>query len=370
MNMFKNQNKKSGCGCFLGIIAIVAVIFAIVICIMYAQNPIKLQNNLEDFSNELFKYIEKINGNEVAKEEELKLPEVEDLTGAQKYYYYQQLSETGKIIYASIENNIESLKNGEDNIKLPSSLNDIAKSNENGKELITKEFQNAWDAFNTDKQEYFYLDSSKVCLVTKITTKGSNTNYEFFIGKGDNKTYFSNNYENREQVEADIQKLQKAKDEIIKKANGNNYDKILYIHDWILENTKYDNDGKDNNSNIYGCIINGEAICEGYARAYKYLLDELDIPCVLASGTAVDENGKTERHAWNYVYINNNWYAVDTTWDDPIIIGNGKVTNNIKYKYFLKGSNIMKRDHTTSGKITNNGYEFTYPELSIEDLNK
>lgn len=97
-------------------------------------------------------------------------------------------------------------------------------------------------------------------------------------------------------------------------------------------------------------------------------MDELNIPCILVSGDAVDENGKKERHAWNYVYISNNWYAIDTTWDDPIIIGNGWFNEKIKYKYFLKGSTAINKDHKTIGQITKEGKEFDYPELSSNDL--
>lgn len=61
------------------------------------------------------------------------------------------------------------------------------------------------------------------------------------------------------------------------------------------------------------------------------------------------------------------WYAVDCTWDDPIIIGNGKLTDKSKYRYFLKGSNTMNTDHFANGQFTTNGKEFKYPDLSNED---
>ncbi len=334
---------------------------------MYTINPVKLQENLDIAINKLENYILEVNGESKPTDDNLVLPEEEELTEAQRYYYYQQLSETGKKIYITIENNIENLKNGMENIPLPPSLNETAKSN--GKEFIAQEFQNAWDAFITDKSEYFYLDSSKVCLVTKMITKGSITNYEFFIGKGENKTYFIDEFASKEEVEVALQEIEKSKQNILQNANGSNFDKMLYIHDWIVDNNKYDTLNTSNTSNIYGSIVNKSSICEGYARAFKYLLDELDIPCILVSGTAIDENGKTERHAWNYVFINNNWYAIDTTWDDPIIIGNGKITNTIKYKYFLKGAETMNKDHKPSGQITKNGLKFEYPQLSESDLN-
>lgn len=362
-----DKNKKSGCGCILGIIIIIILAIIVTILILYMVNPVKLESNLININNKLQKYVLELNHVKPA-DDNLVFPEEEKLTEAQKYYYYQQLSDTAKKIYITIENNIEKIKNGEDNIPLPASLNEVAKSNENGKELVANEFQNAWDAFVTDKSEYFYLDSSKVCLVSKITTRGSNTNYEFFIGKGENANYFTKEYNSKEEVEDAIKKLENAKNEILENATGNNYDKILYIHDWIVDNVEYDTSNNPNNSNIYGCLVNKTAICEGYARAYKYLLDELNIPCVLVSGTAIDKNGNIERHAWNYVYIKNNWYAVDTTWDDPIIIGTGIINESIKYKYFLKGKENIDKDHNPNGQVTKEGFEFSYPELAEENI--
>lgn len=366
--MNEGKGRKSGCGCFLGIIIIILIGLIITIFIAYNTNPEKLQETLLNINEKLQQYIiekNEINNNQT---EILEFPDEEKLTEAQKYYYYQQLSDTAKKIYITIENNIEEIKNGKENIPLPSSLNEIAKSNKNGKELIATEFQNAWDAFITDKSEFFYLDSSKVCLVTKSTTKGSNVNYEFYIGKGNNKNYFINNFNNIEEVQKAVNELEYVKNNILKNATGSNYEKILYIHNWIIENVEYDTLNKNNNSNIYGCLVNKSAICEGYARTYKYLMDELNIPCIIVSGSATDENGYSERHAWNYVYINNNWYAVDTTWDDPIIIGNGVVTNSIKYRYFLKGYETMSKDHVVNGQISKNGFEFKYPELCKNDI--
>lgn len=363
------SRKKSNFGCFFGIIIMGLLIFIIICMILYYKDPIDFENKINKFSIELNEYIEQVYGKSAEIEEEkIIMPEMDGLTGAQRYYYFQQLSDTSKKIYVTIENSIENLKNGEDNIPLPNSLNNVAKSNEKGKELIATEFQNAWDAFIMDKSEYFYLDSSKVCLVTKITTKGSDTNYEFYIGKGENKNYFIDEFKSKEDVELAMNNVNKIKEEILKNAEGNDYKKMQYVHDWIIDNVEYDTKSNSKESNIYSCLVNKIAICEGYARTYKYLLDELNIPCILISGTAQDKDGKVERHAWNYVRLSNNWYAVDTTWDDPIIIGNGKITKDIKYRYFIKGSKTIDEDHTVSGQITKNGIRFICPELAIEDF--
>ena len=363
---------------FLIFFIVVLLAITITFLVIYSMNPKRLQDNIAvvykkcvDISEDLkASLLEKVGGqSQQSVYDNLEFPDEEKLTEAQKYYYYQQLSETGKKIYLSIENNIEKIKNGEDNISLPHSLNEDAKSKENGKEYIAQEFQSAWDAFITDRSEYFYIDSSKVCLVSKITTKGSNANYEFFIGKGNNENYFIKEFKTKAEVDKALKRIDEQKKEILSNATGNNFEKIKYVHNWLVDNVKYDTTNGENASNIYGCLVNKNVVCEGYARTFKYLMDELQIPCVLVSGKATDEEGHSERHAWNYVYLKNNWFAIDTTWDDPIIIGKGKVDENIKYKYFLRGSKTMDKDHTINGQVTKNGFVFKYPTLSEEDIN-
>ena len=136
------------------------------------------------------------------------------------------------------------------------------------------------------------------------------------------------------------------------------------MHDWIIENLEYSLDIQNENVyNLYGALIDRVAVCEGYAEALKYALDALEIPCILVSGTATNSNGTTESHAWNYVQIEGRWYAVDTTWDDPVVKGYGYISNSTKHKYFLQGAKTMNENHTTKGKFTETGQEFTYPEL-------
>ena len=368
MSRFK-ENDNKGFLHFLEVLIVLLLATVITIVVLNSTNPSIMKETMSKVVQKIQLATENIQetfGEKKVREDNLVFPEKEDLEGAQRYYYYQQLSNTGKKIYLTIENNIEKLKNGEDNIELPPSLNEDAK--QNSKEYIAKEFQNAWDAFITDKSEYYYIDSSKVCLVTKMITKGPNTNYNFFISKGENANYFTSAFQSKDEVDSAIAKVEEIKKEVLQGASGNNYDKIKYIHDWIVNNVKYDTTNSNNISNIYGCLVNKSVVCEGYARTFKYLLDELEIPCVLVSGIAKDDDGNSERHAWNYVYINNNWYAIDTTWDDPIIIGSGRVDESIRYKYFLKGGGTMNKDHTTIGQITKNGFEFQYPELPEEDI--
>ena len=112
--------------------------------------------------------------------------------------------------------------------------------------------------------------------------------------------------------------------------------------------------------------MNKKAVCEGYAKSFKYLMDELGIPCIIVTGESKNSKGNIEKHAWNYVQIDQRWYAVDVTWDDPIIRG-GRTNNKIKYRYFLKGEETFKVDHFPKNRFTENGKEFKLPMLTQMD---
>ena len=171
----------------------------------------------------------------------------------------------------------------------------------------------------------------------------------------------------RKQINNAISQIEQIRDEILNNRKSNTYDNIKMVHDYLIENIEYDTTiSKSNIYNIYGAMVNGRAVCEGYARSFKYLMDALGIPCTLVIGEATNSEGQTEKHAWNYVKLNEIWYAVDTTWDDPVS-ANGVVTLAAKVKYLLKGANTMQKDHIPSGQFTDEGKIFNYPTLSIED---
>ena len=118
---------------------------------------------------------------------------------------------------------------------------------------------------------------------------------------------------------------------------------------------------------MYGALVNKEAVCEGYAKAFKYLMDQIGVESIVVIGVAQDSNGDTQNHAWNYINFNNVWYAIDVTWDDPVIIGGGILGKRHKYKYFLKGSTTMNKDHTEQYTFVENGKVYTHPTLSTTD---
>ncbi len=279
-------------------------------------------------------------------------------------YYYNQLDVYAKAIYDDLYSHKEDLKTGLYTLDFDIAFNALLHE-DSGAETLEKDFQLAVNALVFDKPEIFYLDITKMYLLTEITTFGPKKTYRVSIGPSNNVPYLSSSFPNAEairnaefQIENVISKL---------RFSNNKYDQIREVHDFIVENTEYDETvSKSNIYNIYGTLINQEAVCEGYAKTFKYILDRLDIPCIIACGIGQNSKGQAESHAWNYVKLNDVWYAVDATWDDPVIIGNGSVTNEMRYHYFLKGSNTFFKDHTEDGNLIGN-FRFAYPNLSIED---
>ena len=123
------------------------------------------------------------------------------------------------------------------------------------------------------------------------------------------------------------------------------YDKALWVHDYLVDNCTYDQDGREGSEHdfchtVYGCLVKGEAVCEGYARTYQYLMQALGLPCGTVSGTA---NGP---HAWNYLSVDDTYYWVDVTWDDPVSTdGSTADAGSKKHTYFLLDDEHILRDH-------------------------
>jgi len=149
----------------------------------------------------------------------------------------------------------------------------------------------------------------------------------------------SHNY-TEEQITLLKEKVESISKELIKDNNMKDDQKIKLIHDYIINNTKYDTDRSDNkiikydSDTAYGALIEHYAICGGYADSMKLFLDYLNIPNYKIS---------SENHIWNLVYVNNDWYHLDLTWDDPVT-SNGK--DILEYDYFLITSEELKNMNT------------------------
>lgn len=151
--------------------------------------------------------------------------------------------------------------------------------------------------------------------------------------------------------------LNESVDSIVGAANvkcDSDYEKVAFVHDFIVLNCTYDIDTFNkylNNSNegtslaytSYGCLVNRKAVCEGYSKAYKLILNRLNIECEVVSGTATNDMGMGN-HAWNYIKLDDGYYLVDVTWDDPVY-SDGTQRNEVRRDYFCLNSEMLSKDH-------------------------
>ncbi len=282
-------------------------------------------------------------------------------------HFYNQLNEYSKTIYNGLQSNIENLKTGTYSIEFGNSFSKLL-SQSNGQQLLGEYYQSAIEAFMYDNPQIFYINVNKMYLNIESKKYSTKTTYNVYVSNGNETNYLADGFYSKEQIKEYEKQLQEIKTQVISSLSGNDYDKIKKIHDYLVNNTSYDSTlSKSNIYNVYGALINKECVCEGYSKAFKYLIDEAGIQNVIIIGKGTNSEGKTENHSWNCVLLNNKWYAIDVTWDDPVIRGGGKLTNKSRYKYFLKGSNTINKDHIPNGQFTTNGKVFTYPTLSIED---
>ncbi len=114
---------------------------------------------------------------------------------------------------------------------------------------------------------------------------------------------------------------------------------VKYIHDSIVNNSEYVLNGGEYIRDADGALINGQALCEGYAKAFAYICQSIGIEAICVSGTA---NGGS--HMWNLIKLDGSWYHMDVTFDDPI-----SDEPMCEYTYFCLTTAGITKDHVISG---------------------
>lgn len=133
---------------------------------------------------------------------------------------------------------------------------------------------------------------------------------------------------------------EKAK-EIVKeliKPGMTDLEKELILHNYVVTHSRYDDLYTQkgivtpDSASAYGTLIKGVSVCFGYSGAMQMLLNLSNIECQLVV---------TEKHVWNIVKIDGEYYHLDATWDDPI----PDMGNHLTLKYFNLSDNANKNDH-------------------------
>lgn len=207
---------------------------------------------------------------------------------------------------------------------------DLGKLDGNFKSDISAAFQALCD----DYPEMFWLPSSYMLSRTE-----SGEIAVMFDGKAESYTlsYLASKSEAKE-MKARLDGVLNSVAAATKNLSSQ-FEAELYIHDFICNNTTYNTNGKYIYS-AYGALVDKNAVCEGYSRAFALLCSKAGINSFLVRGVSRGQN-----HMWNTVSIDNAWYNIDVTWDDQNLQGNPT------YSYFNLTDAELNIDHTPASHI-------------------
>ncbi len=167
-------------------------------------------------------------------------------------------------------------------------------------------------------------------------------------------TYTYTYYTTYEQEITVDEQVQKVLDELDVYDSGT-YHKIKAVYDYICQHTSYDYDNLNDQDyklkyTAYAALVDGKAVCQGYALLFYRMALELGIDNRIVSGT-----GNQEPHGWNIVEINGLYYNADTTWD----------AGQSAYSYFLKCDQNFE-GHVRDDEYTTQEFYDLYP-MGTED---
>ncbi|MGE9975804.1 transglutaminase domain-containing protein [Coprococcus catus] len=191
-----------------------------------------------------------------------------------------------------------------------------------------------WQFENVDANGGYYTDSEGMCCIEVTYTI----------------TYFTN----AEQEAAFDKRLEEVLEEL-DAADQNDYQKIKAIYNYICTHVEYDTENQDDDEYLlkhtaYAALLDGKAVCQGYALLFYRMALELGVDNRLIPGT-----GNSDTHGWNIVELNHIYYNVDTTWD----------AGESEYEFFLKcDANFVR--HTRNDDYATDEFYEAYP-MAEED---
>ncbi|MEJ3721421.1 transglutaminase-like domain-containing protein [Paenibacillus polymyxa] len=204
------------------------------------------------------------------------------------------------------------------------------KPNVKTKILVTKDAQKySYNLTPGKSEEVFPLQMGNGNYNISILEQLSGNQYKV-IGQdtielklNDSKAVYLNSVQNINWSSTN-QAIQKARE--LTQGATTDREKLQKIYDYVISHIKYDSNQAfalttDYLPQIDNTLSSQKDICYGYASLMAAMLRSVDVPTKLAMGKSsyVDTY-----HAWNEVYIDNQWVVVDTTVDAALYMGKQK----------------------------------------------
>lgn len=241
-------------------------------------------------------------------------------------YPYAQLNDSEKSLYSALYYGIENMS---ETIDLPQGYSG-------------DEYEKVFTLLYRQEPQFFFLD----------------TQYSVSERMTDAIMYYQVNYDEMLEMKSELDAV--IEDVLFEISSlDSEYDKVLFIHDYIVENCEYSESATENSNSIYGCLIEKSAQCEGYAKTFLYL-------CRLSGINAMSIVGITDdnvNHEWNIVQIDGKFYNVDVTWDDPYNSPDAVEDNIWRFYLNLRDDEMIGITHFPQDN------NFIAPECNSSDAN-
>lgn len=215
-------------------------------------------------------------------------------------YYYNQLDELEQRIYQCFIDSKEQFLNNEvicvtiDTYVSKNSINqdDYLQAVLRAKQAYANDDPEVWIWFQKSKLALQFFKDHVNLIVKQNPENGQHADF------------------NSEEIRGAIETFEKKSEEFVATLYGTDKQKLEQIYDWLTTNVSYDHSYVlPNSCNAYGAIVNGKAVCCGYAYAYKYMADLAGLKVLYVTGYAGKEKAY---HAWNLAYADGKWLLVDS----------------------------------------------------------
>lgn len=226
--------------------------------------------------------------------------------------------------------------------KLISAANDMQDTvtlNNQGYSVTVEQFKTAYYCYKCDYPQHFWVENSY------------NISFSGNIVSSCKLTYL---FANKNARDVAATKVEEAKDELLDGISPYLGETKIEteIHNRLITLNTYDKTYEaPHTHNLYGALVNRTSVCDGYSKAFQYLLYCAGIQCFTVSGVATSPSG-SENHAWNVVRLDGDYYYVDVTWDDPIFTDDRQ--DYIGHSYHNVTTAEISRDHAV-GKVLRGG---------------
>lgn len=280
---------------------------------------------------------------------------------AKNYYFYDSINQTEKDIYDAIYMLAEDPTTTDNAVAFRT--NDNVESEAFGKDL-----QIAFLSLMADHPELFWLNNGIKTDITMGYGLGS-AGYKYTV-----YFQFTSAYKD---FSKDMEAFNKATDSFLKGINLKQDDYLVAkdIHDKLISTVVYDdvvceqNLGRDLAHTAYGALVansrgnKNTAVCDGYSYAYLYLLQQAGIDASMVYGYGGTDEKNSEPHAWNVVKLGNDWYEVDSTWDDMLDTFEALKKDPQLPKESLPFVELPLKDPECGERITHYMYNLTTREI-------